>query len=147
MSMNNDYLLAMETAKGESADFEEAARLLHKATDSGSPEAFFAIGNWYFHGRHYSKDISKAIDYWEKGSALGNIDSMLELGNLYELGENAEKDLEKAYYHYLRAALSNDGQGCFEISRFYYYGFFVPESKKISDAWRDKADLLGYKDD
>lgn len=146
MEESDYYKQALKAAKGKNPDFEKAASLLKKAAKAGSGDAFFALGNWYFHGRHFAQDMSLAITNWERGAALKNVDSMLELGKLFERGEHVSENLETAFYHYLNAALAGSGQGSYEVSRFFYYGFYVPKNEKISDLWRDRAEDLGFEE-
>jgi len=146
MSENKHYIQALEIAKDENPDFKKAALLLEKAAKSGSSDALYALGSWYFHGRHYAQDVKKGFEYWKRSAEAGCTDAMLELGKYFERDDYGHKDLEKAFYYYADAALSGDGQACYEVCRFFYYGFFVPKSEKISDLWRDKAEELGFEE-
>lgn len=144
MEENDYYKQALKAAKGKNPDFEKAVALLEKAVKVGSSDAMYALGSWYFHGRHFEHDLEKGIEFWKQAADAGNTDAMLELGKFFEHEELGKKNLENAFSYYLEAALHGDGQACYEICRFFYYGFFVPKSEKISDVWRDKAEELGY---
>jgi TPR repeat protein len=145
MEESEYYQRALKAASGDNPDYEIAALLLDKAAKAGSSDALYALGSWYFHGRHFERDLEKGIAYWNQAADVGSTDAMLELGKFFEHDELGNKDLEKAFCYYLDAALRGNGQACYEICRFFYYGFFVPRSEKISDVWRDKAENLGYK--
>ena len=138
------YNKALEVAKAENPDYAKAADLLKKAEAAGSSKALFALGSWYFHGRHFEKDINLAISYWERAIEAKNSEAALELGTLYERGELVKKDMAKAFHYYCIGALFEGAKAHYEVSRFFYYGFYVPKDIKLSEFWRDRAEELGY---
>lgn len=148
MSASDLYTEALEKAQAEvkkpNPDFSEVAELLQRAAADGSGDAYYALGAWYLHGRHYEKDADKAKEHWEEASELGNTDAMVEMGKFYENGELTQIDLAQSFAFYLRAALHGSGEGCFEVSRFFCHGFFVPEDRSIAYLLQDESQRLGY---
>ena len=94
------YEKALEFAAEDIPDYERASKLLEEAADYGSGDALYAIGNWYFHGRHYPQNVSLAIDYWKKSALKSNLDAIHELAKIYECGVYLEKDLARSFYYY-----------------------------------------------
>jgi uncharacterized protein len=144
MAENKSYNHALELASGENPDYAAAAKFLEKAAEEESAEALSALGSWHFHGRHYPEDRARGVGLWKKACKRGSVDAMLEMGKVYERDEGFKKNLKKAFYYYMQAALAGSGQGCYEISRFFYYGIHVPKDKKVGMIWCNKAAELGY---
>ncbi|MEL6364687.1 MAG: hypothetical protein AAFR11_07610 [Pseudomonadota bacterium] len=137
---------ALELARSEPPDFAGAEQLLLQAQNIGLPKADYALGSWYFFGRHYDKNVDRGIALMTKAADAGVVDAALELAIAYERGEEVVQNYEAALLSYFQAALLNNAQACFEIHRFFYHGFVGVKSELLSEFWRKRAEALGYED-
>jgi uncharacterized protein len=140
------YDLALKIAEDSNPDLFEVERLLIKSIKLNNPDAHFALGSWYFFGKHVPKSIEKSISLWEKGASVGSVESCLELALLYEKGDIIPPNLNKTLYFYVMAAALGSGQAYYEMSRSFFYGIFTPQSYIIYENMRDKADELGFEE-
>jgi len=136
---NRLYERAMRLAQGKKADFGEIFTLLEQAHASNDLRATYALGTWYFHGRHVARNLRKGVRYWRE-AADGNIsDALFDLAVAYETGAGAPKSLRTAYGFYLRAALAGDLQAPYEVGRLVYYGIGVSKDRRAAKIWLDHA--------
>lgn len=85
-------------------------RLLHKAMEQGSSEAYYDMAEMLNNGYGVEQDVEKAIVYLEKAAELGSRHAILETARAYRSGEAPEhwmssfpyRDAHKAlkYYKY-----------------------------------------------
>lgn len=138
------YEKALELAQEPHNDFAKAYSFLTKAHEAGSGEAAYAIGNWYFYGRYLSKDINKAVEFWNVAADRDSIDGATELAKYYENEEFTKPNMSKALGYYMKAALLGDAQSMFEVGRIYYHGIGIKKDKFLADVWYDAAEDNGY---
>lgn len=61
-------------------------------------------------GKGFSKDILRALFWFETAGRYGNIDGLRSAGYIYEYGLGVNKNLEKAIYFYEKATSLGSGE-------------------------------------
>jgi hypothetical protein len=89
---------------GIKKDVDKAVKLLHRAAELGSAEAYYNLGALYHKGECVNKDEKKSKQYYEKGAMAGCADSRFNLGCM---DANAGS-FDRAIKHWLIAASSGD---------------------------------------
>ena len=140
------YDSALKIARRPNPDFAQAFDLLTRAFDLGSPDAAYALGTWYLHGRHVGKDLKRAMRFLEIAADGDVADAHFDLAVSYEKGVGKRKNARRAARHYLKAALLGDAQSVFEVGRCYHYGIGVAQDRAIGGIWIDAARSMGVDD-
>jgi|GEM_PF-1599321 len=87
---------------------DKGLRLIHKADDMGNLNAPYYLGYFYHTGSFYSKDINKAIQYYEKSAERGFPYASSELAHLYYEGKEVPRNYDSAF-KYAKAAAEDKG--------------------------------------
>lgn len=140
------YNKALILAESDEYDWKKVEHLLVKAAELGSCDAQYALGSWYFYGRHYEISIQKAEQYWTMAAENGSAEAALELAIAYEKGDVIKKKIKSAFCYYNIASLLGSAQAKFELSRFFYHGIYVPKNLHIYEILICEAESAGYKD-
>ena len=82
-----------------------AIELWKEASELGSPEAHFCLGNRFDDGDGVPRDSTKALRHWEKAAMYGNMEARYNLGN-HEIHNG---NVERATRHWLISAKMGDG--------------------------------------
>ena len=73
--------------------------------EGGDALAFFAMGNYYYHGRYgLPQDSAKAVEFWHKAGKFG----YTNLGNTYYNGDGVERDTKMASHYDELAAMEGN---------------------------------------
>ncbi|EJK57190.1 hypothetical protein THAOC_22795, partial [Thalassiosira oceanica] len=72
-----DVVLAMVQAR----DMQMAVELWTEASELGSIEALFDLGNAYYNGDGVQEDNAKGIEFWSEAAMQGHVGSRHSLGN------------------------------------------------------------------
>ena len=144
--MKGDKLYSKAKKEAYSGNFKLAYFLLLKAAKLKNPKAFYALGNWYLHGRYVTRDYSKAIQYLSLAANEKNPNALYDLAVCYEQGTGLKKNLKRAFELYLKAALRGDKQSHYEVGRCYYYGIGISKNENLADLWLERAEELGITD-
>lgn len=93
------------TTDGITQNEEEGVRLRIKGANLGCPFAQSNLASNYEHGKHFKKDMKKAL-YWYQKSADQNMEDWVpnHLGELYERGKGVPQNKQLAINYYERAA-------------------------------------------
>lgn len=140
---DNLYKKALREASKDNPNISVVLKLLNDAIVKGNPNASYALGTWYLHGKNVEIDIKKAISLLMYAAEKNIASAHFDLAVCYETGEGVKKDEAKAFENYLRAALEGDKQAYYEVGRCYYYGIGITGNIKIGNIWLDKARSLG----
>jgi len=124
-------------------DLKKVFDLLTDSAKNNHPEALYALGSWYLHGRHVRKNLSTAIDYLKRSAELHYPAAWYDLAICYEKANGVKRSHKQAFTCYLKAALLGDKQSIYEVGRCYYYGIGVAINKGIGRIWLDNAELHG----
>ena len=125
-------------------DYNKAIEWFTKAGEQGYAKAYFRLGDIFYRGRiDITKDMEKALYYYEKGANLGDAQSQYIMGNYYLHNSKDEKKYEIALKWYEKAS----AQGYFEADKdlaiMYLNGIGVPEDNEKVNAilkkWRNKS--------
>lgn len=81
--------------------------------------AYLVLGELYHDGKHATKDIAKAIKYYEQGSKLGDRTCPNKLGIIYEFGSSVPVNKDMAYKYYKLAAERGDCAAQLNIGYLY----------------------------
>lgn len=137
------YRAAMAEMLKARPNIASATRLLQKSFRRGNPRAAYALGTWYLHGAHVSRDMRKAIELL-RTAAKGDVpDALYDLAICYENGTGVAKNLRIALELYVRAALNGEQQSVYEVGRCYFYGIGIPSDRRMAKLWLDRARALG----
>lgn len=137
-NMKGERLKARALLHAESKNFEAAFELLMRASAMGNPEAIYAIGTWYLHGRLVDKDLVKSVEHLEAACRLNHPAACLDLAICYENGEGVEKSTEMAFKYYVKASLWGNQDALFEVYRCFYHGIGVKENRGLSQIWLER---------
>jgi uncharacterized protein len=124
-------------------DLEKCFKWLNTAASKNDPEALYAIGTWYLHGRYVKKNPKTAVEYFLKAIDGNFADAYFDLGVSYEKGIGVVKNKAQAFSCYLNAALRGEKQSIYEVGRCYYYGIGVGRNIKIGNIWLKYAKANG----
>ncbi len=95
----------------------EAAELLARAAEAGSPEAQFELGQLYETGLGVEQDIARAIGLYRQSAAAGFPDALNDLGFLHFVGgEGVTKDKPRALDYFERAARARHPEAMFNFA-------------------------------
>ena len=110
----------LEDCKTHLCNFE----IINKATHNNS-ESLFNLGLIYRDGLYVTRDVNKAIDYFQLSSDQNYSKAQLKLGNIYFHGEYVKCDIEKAIHYYRLAANQSNPKAQLILGFIYYEGKYV----------------------
>jgi len=100
-------------------DFRSAEKYLKIAADGGLANAQYVLGFMYASG-HVTRDLAKAVEYYEKARAQGHSFSAMELASLYQQPE--VQNYQRAYECALMAAEHSIAEGEFLLANLLFLG-------------------------
>lgn len=106
----------------EAGNYEKAFNWYKKASDYGSREAFFKLGECYELGEGCSQSAEKAITNYEIAAEHGLPIAEYRLGRCYEQGYGCESNLEDAAYYYQRSANAGYPESMYRLGLAYWHG-------------------------
>lgn len=132
--MKGDILIkkAKLLIQQKNPNYKEAAQLLERASQFNNPEAIYALGTWYFHGKYFKRDRVKGFRLMLQAADLFHPNACYDVAASFELGSGIEKNLKKAFIYYMRAMILGDRQSIYEVGRCYYYGYGTNVNKDIA---------------
>ena len=137
------YKKALEEGRKDEPDLEKTFNLLNESLKSGNPEAAYALGTWYLHGKFVKKNIKKAVSLLRQAAKHNIKDALYDLAVCYEDGVGVKKNFRLAMECFLRAALRGDKQSIYNVGRCYYHGIGVNKDRRLAWIWLDYAKALG----
>jgi len=96
----------------------KALELWKRAVELGRADAYFNIGCMYLNGQGVSRDMKKAIHYWELGAVGGCAAARHNLGSF----EYAAGNMERAIKHYMIAMEGGQNKSLEKIKDLYSKG-------------------------
>ena len=143
-----EYDRALKLAQSQKTPTKRVYELLLKADGLGDGRATYAIATWYLFGSPFTKiNYRTANRMLKRAAERGSADAAHNLAISYEKGLGIGKSLPKAFEYYMRAAILGDAQSHYEVGRMYFYGIGVSRNRRLAEAWGDKAEALGVKED
>lgn len=109
-----------EARKGKNV---EALKLFEQAciVDKTAQGCFYS-GQAYSKGTVVTKDMGKALDFFNKSCDLGYTSGCMIVGSSYYYGRNVKKDYDKAQVIFKIACNQGDANGCFLLGSMYDLG-------------------------
>lgn len=136
------YKSAWKLASSDPPNYRTAADLLLAAASLGLAEADYALATWYLFGRHFKKDLKKAITLLKRAHKAGNPDACFDLAVSFERGKGVPKDRQRAFELYLEGALRGDLDCYSQVSRCFWTGSGVKKNRTLSRLWEKEHERL-----
>ena len=134
---------------GTPPNVEKELECLEKGVLIGNDELKKACastaGDMYFNGNGTSKNIDKAIEFWQIAAGLGHAGCMMMLGQVYENVEG-KIDSAKALQYYTAAAEQDVAQANVKLGIFANDGIGMPSDKAKAIQYFIRARELGNAD-
>jgi uncharacterized protein len=142
-SRASKYVSALAEMKKQKPNLLAAFEMLESAHSEGDPNATYAIGTWYLHGKPpaVERNTKKGTDLIREAADAGVANACFDCAVSLEKGISAEKNSRAAFLYFLKAALLGDQNAFEEVGRHYYYGIGVEKDRAIADVWLWKRDL------
>lgn len=70
----------MEGSEDVPTDPTRALQLYQEAVEQGSRDALYNLGVVFFQGEHVTRDVPRALSYFERAAAAGDAPSKLWIG-------------------------------------------------------------------
>lgn len=137
------YKEALKIMRSENPDPERAAELLFLGFESGSTDCMYALGTWYLHGEHLSKNIRKGIQLLRMASKDNHSHALYDLAVCHEEGVGTKVSETSAFECYTKSMLYGDKQSIYEVGRCFYYGIGVEQNRRAARVYLDYAKSLG----
>ena len=107
-------------------EVKQAVVYLQTASDSGNPFAQYALGKVYYQGKHFTKNISKAVELFTLSAEQDNEWAAYSLGKIY-LMEESYRDIAKAVAWLKKSAEQNNQFAQYQIGKLYLTGKQLPK--------------------
>ena len=141
--VDGDFSRALSEMSKAEPDLAVAFASLELSYGSGNPQAAYALGTWYLHGRYVDKDAQTAVKLLFEAAKGGVRDSYFDLAVCFETGVGVERDCRRAAENYLRAAIRGDKQAIFEVGRCYFAGIGFRKNRRLAEIWFDRSREVG----
>lgn len=92
----NIYLLGEKYLK--ESKLQLAKKYFEFAADKNSPDALNAIGDGYYTGDIYKRDIKKSLSYYQKAGKIGFLKAQFSAGCVYLKYAKSKFDIQTAIY-------------------------------------------------
>jgi len=108
---------------------EEAVERIKKRIEMNDPLAMHNLGCFYGDGTYgFSKDYTKALEYWHQAAELGDAKAYNSIGCCYDDGIGVKVDKKKAIHYYELAAMEGN------VKARYNLGFYEIEQGNMDRA-------------
>lgn len=129
---------------------EEKFARVQKEAEGGGAEAQYNLGVRYKQGDGVSKDVTKAVEWFQKAAAQGSAEAHEYLGEMYKRGQDVSKDgakaaelYRKALELYRKAADQGNAEAQNALGLRYRWGIHVPRDVTKAAEWYQKAAVQG----
>ncbi len=126
---------------------EERFASMRKEAEAGNVNAQWEVGKAYDFGWGVTKDVVKAVEWYQKAAAQGQAYASLRLGDIYMYGQGVNKDVVKAADWYQKAAVQGVVVLAFMETRLgsmFEKGKEVPKDAAKAVEWYQRAAAQGY---
>ncbi|ACE06262.1 hypothetical protein Aasi_0895 [Candidatus Amoebophilus asiaticus 5a2] len=117
---------------------EDVPTLTRKA-QQGDVKAQQALGVMYESGNGVTKDVKKAVEWYQKAAMQGHVEAQCNLGGMYELGRGIGKDEHQATYWYQKAADQGYAKAQYKLGMMYELGRGIAKDENQALHWYQKA--------
>jgi localization factor PodJL len=119
---------------------------LREAAAKGDNKALFEIATRYADGRGVTKDLKKAVEWYQKAADTGFAPAQFRIGSFFEKGIGVERSPQKAKEFYQLAAEQGNASAMHNLAVLYAMGAAGPADNDSAAKWFVKAAELGVKD-
>ena len=112
---------------------------LRSLAETGDAQAQYNLGVMHETGSGATKDLDKAVSFYQKAADQGNAEAQTRLGMLYALGRGVPQDDAKAVDWDLRAADQGNAEAQAQIGIMYADGLGVPQDDEMAYMWFNVA--------
>ena len=137
------YNLALMYERGEGVpkNYHEAVQWLTKAADLNLVPAMMDLAEFSMRPPDpaLTKDVPKAVKYYEKAAETGNVMAQINLASIFSKGLEGKPDYEQAAKWYQKAADEGDRDGQFGLGVSYALGRGVPVDYEQARRWFTSA--------
>ncbi len=137
--MGNRYLCGVTVE----VNLDEATKWFLLAGKSGSADGFMSLGLYYSDSSR-SRDVPKAMHFYERAAKLGHLDAQLNLGRFYFVGDGVEQDYVKARKWIQKAAKQGSAQGHFLMGVLYFDALGVKKDVEKALTYYELSVAGGY---
>ncbi|HET6931769.1 MAG TPA: tetratricopeptide repeat protein [Candidatus Acidoferrum sp.] len=127
-----EFLVSADPA---SPGYDQALAWLWLGAAQNKPDAQFALGYLYEHGKSLPLDFSKAAENYRKAALKGYSPAENNLGGLYRLGNGVPRDMAVAFQWYQRAAQHGNRVAQQNLGTFFYLGYATPVDYAEAAKW------------
>ena len=124
--------------KAEQGD-QDALDKLNDIAEKGKADDQISLGDRYHRGEGVSKDVAKAIYWYQKAADQGNAQAVYTLGIIYMNGLGVPKDDAKAFDWFQKSAEQGDTVAQYFLGHMYENGKGVPKDDAKAIYWYQKA--------
>lgn len=126
------------------SDFENSIRL----ADSGNPIEQFRVGIHYYYGTSVTKDLKKAVKWFQASAKQGYIYAETSLGICYRKGEGILTNYIEAVKLFEHAAALGDIIAVYNLAICYYYGQgVIKDYQKSAELFRQASEYGNVSED
>lgn len=122
-------------------DYKKAIYWLNLSSKGNSEEGFFLMSQYLFYGKHYKKDVEKAIESFYKLADMGYHPALQRMYDLYDKGEDTIKpNKEKAFSMLMKLAEAGDVDAIKNVGNAYMQNDsnLVGQNYELAASWYDK---------
>lgn len=119
---------------------------LREAVAKGDAKAQYEVASRFADGAGATKDLSKAVVWYQKAADAGFAPAQFRLGSFYEKGTGVERSPQKAKELYQLAAEQGNASAMHNLAVLYAMGAAGPADNDSAATWFVKAAELGVKD-
>jgi hypothetical protein len=114
-------------------DEARALALCEEGAEAGDPDAETDVGDFYLMGRHVTKDVAMARQWYEKAvAANGQKNAAFTLGQIYWNGDTVPKDTAKAAEYWRIAYAGGRADAALQLGN----EAFIRAGRAEKNAWR-----------
>lgn len=123
----------------EAHRYDEAARVLQEAVQSGHPKAQVWLADLYRQGKGVKQSYSRAAELYQKAADQGNAAAKFYLGWMSATGNGLPQSFSKAAEWYQQSAEQGEPAAQCNLGALYAAGDGVPQNLYRSAEWYQKA--------
>ena len=127
-------------------NYKNAIKWYQQASNRGSGEASFKLGECYERGIGCSQNLEKAADSYLTAAGQGLAIAMYRIGKCYEEGRGRERNLADAVYYYEQSAQKGFAEALFRMGLCYWRGEFRNIDKRKARRFIEDAAKRGHID-
>lgn len=138
------YGICLSEGIVNSSPGESAIQYLIGSANSGNVTANVVIGDAYLLGKNVSKDVPRALPYYEKAAFAGHVGVARLLGKIYSLGaEGVPVQYDKARIFFETAVKLGDSESMYQLGNLIWNGLGVSKSKAVAVQYYEQAATAG----